>query len=203
MPSVRYFVHHHWRGPTGTTWTLDPFIPNEVFYQLNYCWIWCARGDSNTRQTAYGGEGKIRTCIRVFFQLNYFPKGRYSTNWVTGAYGTPCWIQTNDTWLRRPLLYSTELMGYMEGTVGNRTHPSGFGDRLASLGTFAPILAGTEGLEPSTSWLTVMRSNQLSYAPKWRPIPDLNWCPLAWQASVILFFTNGPYYTGFYGVSTR
>ena len=34
---------------------------------------------------------------------------------------------------------------------------------------------------------------QLSYWRIWRPIPDLNWCPLAWQASVILFFTNGPY----------
>lgn len=27
----------------------------------------------------------------------------------------------------------------MAGTVGNQTHPSGFGDRLASLGTFAPV----------------------------------------------------------------
>ena len=27
---------------------------------------------------------------------------------------------------------------HLAGTVGNRTHPSGFGDRLASLGTFAP-----------------------------------------------------------------
>ena len=31
-------------GPTGTTWTLDPFTPDEVFYQLNYCWIFDSEG---------------------------------------------------------------------------------------------------------------------------------------------------------------
>ena len=94
-----------------------PFIPNEVFYQLNYCWIWCVLRDLNSRPIAYGGEGKIRTCIRVFFQLNYFLKG----------YCSPAELKTR-----------------MAGTVGNRTHPSGFGDRLASLGTFAPVLAGID-----------------------------------------------------------
>lgn len=38
----------------------------------------------------------------------------------------------------------------MAGTVGNRTHPSGFGDRLANLGTFAPILVGQGGADPPT-----------------------------------------------------
>ena len=43
-----------------------------------------------------------RSQIQRSTKLSYTPK-----------YGTPCWTQTNDTWLRRPLLCSTELMGHI------------------------------------------------------------------------------------------
>lgn len=115
LENFQVFFFCYWSNRNSLN--AQPFIPNEVFYQLNYCWIWCVLRDLNSRPIAYGGEGKIRTCIRVFFQLNYFPKG----------YCSP-----------------TELKTRMAGTVGNRTHPSGFGDRLASLGTFAPILTGVD-----------------------------------------------------------
>ena len=68
---------------------------------------------------------------------------------------------------------------HLAGTVGNRTHPSGFGDRLSSLGTFAPKcpswdtslrgaegpvkMAQTAGLEPATFSLLAKRSCLLSY----------------------------------------
>ena len=37
---------------------------------------------------------------------------------------------------------------HLAGTVGNRTHPSGFGDRLASLGTFASMFVCLSRLSP-------------------------------------------------------
>ena len=67
-----------------------------------------------------------------------------------------------------------------QGGVDPPTHEgNGFTARRSCRFATDPYVAAHHGLEPRTSCLTGKRSNQLSYAPKWRPIPDLNWCPLA------------------------
>lgn len=65
---------------------LDPFIPNEVFYQLNYCWIWCLRLELNQRHADFQSAALPTELQRHMVRQEglepstHALKGRYSTS---------------------------------------------------------------------------------------------------------------------------
>lgn len=57
------------------------------------------------------------TCLNILNMrrniLNFFIITDILFSPLFEIYGTPCWTRTNDPRFRRPLLYSTELMGHI------------------------------------------------------------------------------------------
>lgn len=106
-----------------------------------------------------------RSQIQRSTKLSYTPKC-----------GTPCWTQTNDTWLRRPLLCSTELTGHIwrgaEVSIPIPfTEPLVFKTRLQAVAINAAYFCNPKLLR--TDYLTPLTSSASQQQQTFVPFPQI------------------------------